>query len=347
MNLRVNTPTNFFQSSKQNLEKIGLSGILIFNDSGLPIYLRDFSNSKGESSSNSHDDLVFSAFISSLSNFIKIYDTADGYLKGFSTATNRFFIKNDEDLIYCLVLNSNIFYLSTGENLINILEKTLQELIKSFTVYYKMTRTKDFIEKNFLDVFENQIDSLLLVNLRKAQKNAIISNNSKNDFYQKNSEEFFSETFNHAFLKHGILGLIIFDPENNPVIIRDYVINQKYVKQTEYYQRIVLTLKQFNHFSLGPIQDIGIDDTRLFLRIEKDFTICLIISEINYWKHDPGSLSKYLDELLKNLPLEQHLKYTINVKNNSIQQGMTHLTNYQIDQLLFENLQSIIQSSPE
>ena len=235
MNIRITNNSPFLNTNRKNLVQKGLSAILIVNDSGLPIYIRNFSQLK----SNSNDELVFSAFISSLSNFIKIYDNDE--LKGFSTSTNQFYIKTVREIIYCFALNENIYALNPTQPLHYILENALDELIKSFSIYYKMTKTKDFIESNFLDAFNSQIDTILLFNLNKAKHSTNFDISKRKDLYLQNSEEFLSETFHHTFLKHGILGLYVINQENEPIIIRDYVINQKYLKQTEYYQRIVLT----------------------------------------------------------------------------------------------------------
>ena len=62
--------TPFSVPSKQSLDFIGLTGIMIFYDTGIPIYLRNYSKNKSETS-DPLDELVFTAFISSLANFNK------------------------------------------------------------------------------------------------------------------------------------------------------------------------------------------------------------------------------------------------------------------------------------
>lgn len=331
MNVNINNSQSYLTSNKRTLDQIGLSGILIISDSGLPIYIKYYSNS----TSDSNDDLVLSAFISSLSNFIKIYDNTE--LKGFTTTHHQFFIKTDNEIIYCFVLNKNIDSVGSNTNLVQSLNYTMNELIKSFSIYYKMTKTSDFIEKNFLTAFESQIDTLILFNLTKSKNNAIQNKTINEDFYFKNSNEFLTETFNHTFLKNGILGLFILESDNSPLIIRDYVINQKYIKLADYYQRIVLTLK---HFNFGTVLDIGIGDTRVAIRSSKSIIFCLIVSESNYWMHTTQSRKRYIDDLLKNPPISLILKpkFTYNTENNSIKSEMVYSTNYLIDQWLFNNL---------
>lgn len=337
MKLQGITQTPILSPSKQSLESIGLTGIFIFYDTGIPIFLRNYSKSKSETF-DSLDELIFTAFISSLASYIKTYDESDGYLKGFSTSTNQYYIKEIEDTIYCLVLNPNIYTLGTGIKLRTILDTTLEQLIKSFAIYYRMTRTKEFIEKSFLDTFENQIDTLLMVNLKNTKEKNFLKNSFSQDLL--NSKEFHSDTFNYKFLKNGILGIFILNSKNKPIIIRDYVINQKYIKQADYYQRIVLTLK--NTYFLGGIKDIGIEDTRVILKINTQYTICLIISENSYWKYDLERFGIYLNELLKDLPLSKIFtsKFSYNDKNQSIEHQINQSKNYQIDQWLFDNLLS-------
>ena len=261
---------------------------------------------------------------------IKTYDKSDGVLKGFSTSTNQYYFKAVEDIFYCLVLNPNIYSLGTGAKLLSILDNSLDQLIKTFAIYHRMTKTKDFIGKNFLDTFEYQIDTILLFNLKNFNGKNFIKNTLSQNV--QSLDEFHSDTFNHEFLKNGILGLFILDSENKPIIIRDYVINQKYIKQENYYQRIVLTLK--NTYFLGGIKDIGIDDTRVILKINENYTICLIVSEDKFWKYDLKIFELYMDDLLKDLPLSIIFKpiYSYNSANQSIQSKISHPTNYQMDQ---------------
>lgn len=331
MNVNINNPKPFFSAQRQTLNQVGLSGILILNDSGLPIYIRKYSNSKF----SSEEELVISAFISSISNFIKIYDNTE--LKGFSTSHYHIFIQIADEIIYCFVLNKNILKLHANNNLPRILDSTMKELIKSFSIYYRMTKTKDFIEKNFLTAFESQIDTLLLFNLSKWKNTPYISTGTEDDFYFKNSDEFLSETFNHKFLKNGILGLFVLGSDNSPLVIRDYAVNQKYIKLADYYQRIVMTLKNFKY---GTIKDIGIGDTRVAIRTTKSITFCLVISEQSYWKHIDQSEQNYIDKLLQNPPISLTLKpkYTFDSNKNSIKSEMIYSTNYLVDQWLFNNL---------
>ncbi len=331
MNVNINSAQPFFASQQQTLVQVGFSGILIINDSGLPIYLRDYSNSQ----SNVDEELVLSAFISSISNFIRIYDNTE--LRGFTTLDHQFFIKTSNDIIYCLVLNKNILSLNFSNNLLNRLNVTVNELIRTFSIYYKMTKTNDFSENNFITAFESQIDTILLFNLSKAKNLPRLNDKPEIDNYVKNSGEFLSETFNHAFLKKGILGLFILESDNSPLIIRDYVINQKYIKLADYYQRIVITLKNFNY---GTVLDVGIGDTRISIRSTKSVTFCLVISENSYWKYLTQIGINFIDELLKNPPISLTLKpkYTFNSENNSIKSEMIYSTNYLVDQWLFDNL---------
>lgn len=327
--------SSFLLTNKLSLEQIGLSGILIFNDSGIPIYLRNYSKNSPEQES-SPDDIIFTAFVSSLANFIKTYDQSEGFLKGFSTLTNHFYIKSVDEILYCLVLNSSIIKLGNGTDLLSILDNSLDQLVKSFGVYYKMTRTKDFIEKNFLDTFENQIDALMFFNLKTSKK--FLSNNQSKLQDLQDSNEFHSETFNYSFLKNGILGIFILNHNNEPILMKDYVINQKYIKQADYYQRIVLTLK--NTYFLGTIQDIGIGNTRVIIRITRNYTICLIVAELHFWKYDSTIYSLFIDNLLKNIPLSMTSRpiYSYDLKDNTITSDIGPTISYQIDQWLIENL---------
>ena len=165
--------SSFLLTNKLSLEQIGLSGILIFNDSGIPIYLRNYSKNSPEQES-SPDDIIFTAFVSSLANFIKTYDQSEGFLKGFSTLTNHFYIKSVDEILYCLVLNSSIIKLGNGTDLLSILDNSFDQLVKSLGVYYKISRTKDFIEKNCLDSFEDLMDAFMFFNL-KTGKNFLCS----------------------------------------------------------------------------------------------------------------------------------------------------------------------------
>ena len=324
-------------------EEAGLSTILIFNDSGLPIYTRNYSNeSKIIPNASNDDELILSAFISSLSHFIKVYDNDE--FRGFSTQNYRYYIKILNERIYCLVLNSNVFKLSSGSSLISILDNTLDELIKSFSVYYKMTKTKDFIEKTFLDSFEKQIDTQLLLNFRNAKNDSFLSKHNQKDPYHEYSKEFLSETFNHIFLKSGILGVLVFYQDNNPIVIRDYVINQKYLKKNEYYQRISSIIAEYNRHNVESIMDFGAGNTRIISKTTEKHSLCLILSELYFWKLNERKIRIFTNELLKNLskviPLEP--KFTFDNINNTIHSEVNLPINYLIDKQLHSNLQIAI-----
>ena len=339
MNIHLqSTPSNYLKNTNL-FEEVGLSAILIFNDSGLPIYIRNYSNeSKIIPNASNDDDLILSAFLSSLSHFIKVYDNDE--FRGFSTQNYRYYIKSFNEKIYCLVLNFNAFKLSSGPSLISILDNALDELIKSFSVYYKMTKTKDFIEKSFLDSFEKQIDTQLLFNFKNTKSDNLLSKHNYKDPYYEYSKEFLSETFNHIFLKHGILGVLIFDHEYNLIVIRDYVINQKYLKKNEYYQRISLIIAEYNRHNIESIMDIGTGTTRIISKITETHSFCLILSEIYFWKLNERKIRIFTNELLKNIPkiLPLHDKSTSDGKNNANLSEVNLPINYAVDKQLHNNL---------
>jgi hypothetical protein len=342
ISIRPNSP--FFMKNKKILENIGLSAVIVFNDSGLPIYLKSYTGTDIEKVNESEQDsenLVFSAFISSLSNFTKMYQNEE--LKGFSSGGLNYYIKIKSEIIYCLVLNSNIFQLANGEKLPLILDRTLEILIRSFSVYYSMTKTKDFIEKNFLENFQYQLDTTLLFNL---QNEARFINSNKGKINTEISikekiNEYFSDTFHHIFLSQGILGLFILNAENKPIIIRDYVINQKFVKSLDFYQSIALTIRQFGRNNLG-LTDFGIGENRIIIKYDQNSNtiICLIISENTYWYHNFKSISTFSSSLTHNLHtiISKMPKFVYNFENNSIQSEQGHSTNYLVDNLLHTNL---------
>ena len=315
------------------LEQMGLSAILIFNDSGMPIYTRDYTNA---TSDDTGETVVISAFISSLSNFVKIYD--NDLLQGFSTESNRFYVKTLDDMIYCLVLNNNIFNLGSGDLLTGILDTTVEQLVKSFNVYYKMTRTKDFIEKNFLTNFQKQIDILISFNFKNKEAKP-----KKAGQFNALEDEFLSDSFNYSFLKHGILGLFILDADNKPLLVRDYGIHGKYNTKIDYYQRIVLTLKQYGQSNLAQLTDIGVGPNRITLKIVRDITVCIVLAEHKYWLYDYKSLNLLLIGLLHNLDfsLLKHSKFEYDFTNNSIQSTKDRSITYKIDHLLYSNLMKI------
>ena len=75
MNIHLQSSPSNYLKNMNLFEEAGLSTILIFNDSGLPIYTRNYSNeSKIIPNASNDDELILSAFISSLSHFIKVYD---------------------------------------------------------------------------------------------------------------------------------------------------------------------------------------------------------------------------------------------------------------------------------
>ena len=115
---------------------------------------------------NDNDILIITAFISSMSHYV--FNYTKEFFTDFGISLSRYYLKFIDTKIYCLVVNEIVSRRITGESLTVLMEMTLNQLVKSFTVYYNMTKTKPFIEMNYLDKFMYQIDTTLFFNFKNA-----------------------------------------------------------------------------------------------------------------------------------------------------------------------------------
>ena len=224
------------------------------------------------------------------------------------------------------------------------MEMTLNQLIKSFTVFYTMTKVKDTVEINFLEKFVFQIDTILFFNF----KNAItelesMTKDMRHEFDNfkvnyRNSDLY--GPINHQLLIKGIQGLIIFDKDNNPMVVRDYALYKNYDQNIEYYSSIAMAIKKFADFNLGLVTDIGLGNTRVLVKMKKkEVTVCMFISEILYWRITGEIVTMFMELTLKDILRAFNQYLTMFNYNESIGFDPETKTvfNEQMDLLLLEN----------
>ena len=224
------------------------------------------------------------------------------------------------------------------------MEKPINPLVKSFTVYYNMTKTKPFIEMNYLDKFMYQIDTTLFFNFKNAISELEASTQEMKHPYDnfkimyQNSESY--GPINHQLLIKGIQGLIIFDKENKPLIIRDYALERNYEENIEYYSAIALAIKKFADFNLGIVTDIGLGNTRALVKIKKhELTVCMFISEILYWRITGEIITMFMELTLKDIlrSFSMYLDMFNYNESTGLDDDTKNVFNEQIDLLLLEN----------
>jgi len=273
-----------------------------------------------------------------------IFNYTSEFFTDFGIGLSRYYLKFVDEKIYCIVLNEIVSRRITGESLTVLMEMTLNQLIKSFTVYYNMTKTKQFIEMNYLEKFAYQIDTILFFNFKNAiTELETIDKDKKHEFdnfkviYQ-NSDSY--GPINHQLLIKGIQGLIIFNKENNPLIIRDYALERNYEENIEYYSSIAMAIKKFADFNLGLVTDIGLGNTRVLVKMKKhELTVCMFISEILYWRITGEVVTIFLELTLKDIlrSFNMYLDMFNYTELGGLDNETKSVFNEQIDLLLLEN----------
>ena len=329
-----------FTFYKPGITNFGIQALFIFDTNGLPIFSRFYDTTI--ESHNDNDILIITAFISSMSHYI--FNYTNEFFTDFGIGLSRYYLKFIDDKIYCIVINEIVSRRITGENLTVLMEMTLNQLVKSFTVYYNMTKTKEFLEMNYLDKFVFQIDTILFFNFKNAiSELEIMDQDKKHEFdnfkiVYKNSDSY--GPINHQLLIKGIQGLIIFDKDNNPLIVRDYALERNYEENIEYYSGIAMAIKKFADFNLGVVTDIGLGNTRALVKLKKrELTVCMFISEILYWRITGEIITIFLELTLKDIlrSFNLYLDMFNYDENGGFDIDTKNVFNEQIDLLLLEN----------
>jgi len=335
-----------FSFYKPEITNFGIQALIIFSDNGLPIFSRFYDSSI--TTHNDNDILIITAFISSISNYILNY--TDEFFTDFGIGISRYYLKFIDEKIYCIVLNEIVTNRITGESLVVLMVMTLNQLIKSFTVFYKMTATKKLTEMNYLERFIFQIDTILFFNFKNAvtELDSLVGT-QKHEFDNfkiayANSDLY--NSINHQMMIKGIKGLIIFDKDNNPLIIRDYALEKNYQENIDHYSSITMAIKKFADFNLGVVRDIGLGNTRVLVKQKKnELTICLFISGILYWRINGEILTMFLELTLRDI-LRSFTSY-LQLFHYETAVGLDDETkivlNEQIDLLLLENSKVALQ----
>ena len=237
---------------------------------------------------------------------------------------------------------------TTGESYKELLELTLNQLIKAVNSYDDMVKdTKEFLEMNYLENFVLHIDTILLYNFKNAaielEATDVIKKHEFDNFKVNYSHSDQYGPINHQLLIKGIQGLIILDKNNNPLIIRDYALERNYEKNIEYYSGIAMAIKRFAETNLGSLTDFGLGKTRVLVKIKNDaFIVCLFISEILFWRITGETIKIYLEMTLKDII--RSFDIYLNLFNYNEKERFDKLDNEskgvlieQIDLILLEN----------
>lgn len=329
-----------FTFYKPGITNFGIQALIIFDVNGLPVFSRFYDSTID--THNDNDILIITAFISSMSHYI--FNYTKEFFTDFGIGSSRYYLKFIDDKIYCIVVNEIVSRRITGESLTVLMEMTLNQLIKSFTVFYNMTKVKDTVEMNFLEKFVFQIDTILFFNF----KNAItelesMTKDMKHEFDNfkvnyRNSDLY--GPINHQLLIKGIQGLIIFDKDNNPIVVRDYALDKNYDQNIEYYSSIAMAIKKFADFNLGLVTDIGLGNTRVLVKMKKkEVTVCMFISEILYWRITGEIVTMFMELTLKDIlrAFNQYLTMFNYNETVGFDSETKTVFNEQMDLLLLEN----------
>lgn len=290
-----------FSLYKAEIYKAGVNSLLVFNLDGIPFIARDYSN---DNVRTSQDFIFLSAFISSILKFIRV--EGNYYITDFGIGTSRFYLRFDQNqTIYCLVLNEIIHRRITGDELISFVEDTTTGLEKVFNSYHN--DNSGILKKDKYDEkFCLRIDRVFLSSYEKYVSNAF-KTNFKSSFKMNNEllDRIKSEkhsSVNSKLTDLGIKGLIVCGcGGDKPVIIRNY--QEGYVKNTNGGYFICGLSHILNKFALnnfGFFTDVGFGFERVIFKFktENGITLCLILSELLYKKVTGETLNIFSELML-------------------------------------------------
>ena len=336
-----------FSFYKPGISNIGIEALLIIESNGLPILSRYYSNINYDSD----EFLILSAFISSLSTYIQSQNKEQ--FTDFGIGSRRFYLKFTNDKkIFCLILNEILYRRLTGEVLTSILELSLGELIRPFKSFYNITKAsvKDIHQSDFIEKFCYQIDKILFFNFKKAvsELSHSVSNLRKHNIDNLKVQYSHSNQFtdiHHQLLIKGILGIIVFNNINEPIVIRNYEQDNYQLEKSDFYIGISSTIKRFADSNLGFLTDIGLGSRRILVKeVKNDIVISLIISEFIYWRITGEILNMYLELSLNDLnkSIEEYIKLFKSNESLSDEEKVLALSE-QIDLILLENVKVAFQ----
>jgi len=332
---------SFFQPG---ISELGIQALMVFQTNGLPILSRFYTKNINW---ETKELLIITAFMSSISNYIK--SQSSEYFSDFGIGQSRYYLKYTKlDQIYCLIVSEVVYRRLTGEKFNMLIELTLGDLMKTINIYYKMTKTKSFIQSSYLEKFTYQIDTTLFFNFKRAIDELKKKEYTETERQIDNFKVIYLHKddygpINHQLLIKGILGLLIFDSKLNPIIFRDYALHQNYETNAEYYTAISSTMKNFAERNLGFVTDIGLGNTRVLIKHKQNISFCMVVSEVLFLRVTGEIMSMFL-ELTLNEILKSFMTYLDLFKMGeghetveSLDKERKDAFKEQIDLLLLEN----------
>lgn len=302
VNIITHNDVSDYSFFKPGISELGIQALMVFKTTGIPLLSRFYTpNINFETK----EFLIVSAFMSSISNYIK--SQSSEYFSDFGIGQSRFFLKYTRDQkIFCLVVSEVVYRRLTGEKFNMLIEMTLSDLIKTFNNYHKMTKTKSFIQSNYLEKFTYQFDNILFFNFKRAIEELKKSEYTKTERQIDNFKVIYLHRddysrVNHELLIKGILGLIIFDADLNPIIARDYALYQNYETNKDYYTGISSAIKSFAEKNLGFVTDIGLGNTRVLIKHKQDLSFCMVVSEVLFLRVTGETLYMFLELTLNEI----------------------------------------------
>ena len=336
-----------FSFYKPGISDFGIEALLIIQSNGLPILSRYYSAVKFDSD----EYLILSAFISSLSTFIQSQNSEQ--FTDFGIGSSRYYLKFTSDSqIFCLIINEILYRRFTGEVLTSILELSLGELIKPFKSFYNFTKdkVKDIHQMDFIQRFCYQIDKILFFNFKNAVNELSHSTNNETHHHIDNFKIQYTHSnqftdMHHQLLIKGILGIIVFNEFNEPIVFRNYEHENYELAKSSYFISIASAIKRFAHNSLGFLTDIGLGSKRVLVKqVKNDIVICLIVSEFIYWRITGEILNMYLELSLNDLnkSIDEYIYLFKSSESLTDEEKVLALAE-QIDLILLENVKAAFQ----
>lgn len=331
---------------KGEVNILGINSLLIFNLDGIPFIVRDYS---ADTNKTSNDFIFLSAFISSIFKFSSLQGI--NYITDFGIGTSRFYIKFDHNkTAYCIVLNELIHRRITGEQLIQFVEVSSNELRKLFNTYRNGDK---YLEKvKFDEKFCLQIDRMFINNYTELVKQSFETQYLTD--YLFNHDILITPPPNSKYsimkslLNLGILALLICRGGEIPVIIRNYETGTLETDDDGHFMcGLSHLLNKFALSNFGFFTDVGFGFQRVIFKFktENRITLCLILSETLYMRVNGETLNMFSELMLTRIhgSIKSSLPHLHDTSLTDSTDPLVEETTAKLDSIMLDNAKIIYQ----
>lgn len=150
---------------QDELKKFGIVGLVILEEGGLPLLIRDF-DSRGIIDITNIE--LITGFISALIHYAS---SIGGFLTDVGLGNIRLWLKRSRNHIFCLFLDEKYSWRYNREQLSMLIEISLKNLVKTFKIFLELVgEGKVLMDRKLIKQFRFQADMTLLESFMIAMK---------------------------------------------------------------------------------------------------------------------------------------------------------------------------------